>query len=74
MTTDQSAQVYINTNYNGEAIGPFLVASKTYDELSQRVNDLRNAVDELKKNMPTGTRSFRVERLRGEMTVTTSGS
>lgn len=61
MTTEQSAQVYINTNYNGEAIGPYLVASKTYDELSQRVKDLQKTVEQLQQGLPTGIKRFNGE-------------
>jgi hypothetical protein len=43
LTSDNSAQAFVNTNYNGgDSIGPFLVASKSYVELTQKIEDLSN--------------------------------
>ena len=48
LTTDNSAQAFINTNYQGgESIGPFLVASRSYNELTQKIEDLNNKMNHI---------------------------
>lgn len=42
--SDQNVGVYINTNYNGQQIGPFKVQSKPYLDLSEKVQQLQSAL------------------------------